>query len=552
MMTSYKKIFVLFLICVSALVIITTSVFPHKKNLFSDYVINENEYTEIINSRKIDTNLKIDSLSFNNEPLVTDINSKRLYYSLPEEDKNSYNPLVDYNLDKNQQIKFIDGKITDIMIRNNIPIKMIIYDEKRYNIQNIYITTLPIMNIEKNILYFYDNRKTTKNKIYKTKCNLSIRGNSSTFYRKKSYKIKLIQVSPATQNIKKLEHSFLGMPKLSTWHLYAGYNDQDKIRNVLSSKIWKETNSSRNYTNKDIGFEYKYIELFINGKYEGLYALGYPLSEKILNLSSSDLLFKVNNWTNIDIPLKDINYYKQRISLKWGKYNKAYEFLVMNYFKKVFNPFLNKKNALYSIVNIPNQIDFWLFVNFTQFQDTYWSGLGLKNLFIVYMNNQFYQFPWDVDLTWGNTWGHPEYIDEDMKFPRYKKNKNGEYIDTYKKEHFFVYYYKPEENFDNLPELNPIKYLIDNNDTKIKELIKERYKYLREHEWSDNHIIELINGYEKDIFDSGAYLREMERWPLGAYIKDEKEKLSVFKKYVQERIKYSDKHIEQILPEKIL
>ena len=48
-----------------------------------------------------------------------------------------------------------------------------------------------------------------------------------------------------------------------------------------------------------------------------------------------------------------------------------------------------------------------------------------------------------------------------------------------------------------------------------------------------------LDQYEDDIFDSGAYLRDMERWPDGLY-EDPEVKLSVFREYVMKRLSYVD------------
>ena len=50
----------------------------------------------------------------------------------------------------------------------------------------------------------------------------------------------------------------------------------------------------------------------------------------------------------------------------------------------------------------------------------------------------------------------------------------------------------------------------------------------------------MLNDYEARIFDSGAYLREMARWPDGTY-EDPALKLSAFKEYVFKRIAVCDK-----------
>ncbi|MCR4658084.1 MAG: hypothetical protein K5770_17940, partial [Lachnospiraceae bacterium] len=57
--------------------------------------------------------------------------------------------------------------------------------------------------------------------------------------------------------------------------------------------------------------------------------------------------------------------------------------------------------------------------------------------------------------------------------------------------------------------------------------------------WSDDRILGMLDEYEAQIFDSGAFLRDMERWPDGNY-EDPRYKLSVFKDYVLRRLEYCD------------
>ena len=206
----------------------------------------------------------------------------------------------------------------------------------------------------------------------------------------------------------------------------------------------------------------------------------------------------------------------------------------------------NNKQNIYKIIDLQNQTDFWLFVIFIQDYDVYAPKLQVKNTYIMYKNNKFYQIPWDFDLTFGYTFGHPEFVDEYMKIPKYKFNKNGDYVEINKKTPDYLYYYKPKESLVMPSEVNPVSYLLNAKDEKIKTVIKERYKYLRTNAWSEENIMKYIDMYEEKIFNSGAYKRDKERWPIGAYLDNDDEKLKIFKNYVKERIKHSDEFINKL------
>ena len=91
--------------------------------------------------------------------------------------------------------------------------------------------------------------------------------------------------------------------------------------------------------------------------------------------------------------------------------------------------------------------------------------------------------------------------------------------------------------------------LLTNRDKYIKRLIKDRYAKLRQTAWSIDNLISIINNYEKDIFDSGVYLREKIVWPNGWYLEDVNVKTSLLKKQVVERANYFDQYVDEITEE---
>ena len=321
---SKERLILFFIASLSLFVILLYLFFLSKQQDLEKYSVTINEFNKIINSKSLNTNLKIDKLYFNNIPLFID-KENNMFYSLIENDKKAYKPLV--KTGNKYKIAFLNPNINKDIIQKNIPLKMIVFNEKEYNIQKIYITTLPLMSIENNKVYFYDNSKNYSERIFSSLCELSIRGSSSTYFRKKNFKLKLLQEMPASKKLKKFEHSFLDMPKTSVWFLYGEYNDQDKIRHVLSSKLWQEAVKETYYEN--MGFECKYIELFIDGKYMGLYALGYPVKPKNLNLIFGDYLLKVRRWADYKkINKNNFKYFNKKISVKYGDNKNAFNLLI--------------------------------------------------------------------------------------------------------------------------------------------------------------------------------------------------------------------------------
>ena len=105
------------------------------------------------------------------------------------------------------------------------------------------------------------------------------------------------------------------------------------------------------------------------------------------------------------------------------------------------------------------------------------------------------------------------------------------------------YRFDPHDNF--ILKNGYLDQILFNDDTDMLNRMTDRYFELRKTGWSDEAVDELINGLEADIFDSGAFLREMERWPFETY-EDPSLKLSKFREYVNLRLKYADEYYERL------
>lgn len=96
---------------------------------------------------------------------------------------------------------------------------------------------------------------------YNGKIGIEIRGSSSQyFFPKKSYGVETKSNSLVTTDF-----SLLGMPEENDWILYAPYTDKTMIRDVLTYTL-------------DASFGHwsprcRFVELFLNGNYEGVYVL---------------------------------------------------------------------------------------------------------------------------------------------------------------------------------------------------------------------------------------------------------------------------------------
>ncbi|HOT98022.1 MAG TPA: CotH kinase family protein [bacterium] len=88
--------------------------------------------------------------------------------------------------------------------------------------------------------------------------DIELRGSSSMAYPKKGYRLETVDASGNNRNV-----SLLGMPKENDWILYASYDDQSLMRNVLAYRI---SNEIGRYAPR-----VQYCELVLNNNYRGVY-----------------------------------------------------------------------------------------------------------------------------------------------------------------------------------------------------------------------------------------------------------------------------------------
>lgn len=106
------------------------------------------------------------------------------------------------------------------------------------------------------------------------------RGNSSWEFDKKPYRLKFNK-----------EVSFFGEPKDKSWVLIANYNDKTMLRNQMSFFLGKM--SKLDWTPRA-----HFVELILNGKYNGTYLLceKIKISEDRVNVGDDGLLMEVDGY----------------------------------------------------------------------------------------------------------------------------------------------------------------------------------------------------------------------------------------------------------------
>lgn len=171
-------------------------------------------------------------------------------------------------------------------------------------------------------------------------------------------------------------------------------------------------------------------------------------------------------------------------------------------------------------IDIDNVIDLFLFLNLIQGQDNT-AGCGIKIIVLCLRKKKDGRIkalyaPWDMDYSLGNC-----FVDDPQQ------NKT------------VAYGIEVETNV--LLTNTYIGAILEDKEYGLADMIIKKWKYLRNNEWSDDSIIEIIDQYEEQIYNSGAFIRDMKRWPEGSYNRME-ERLSMLKKYLLMRLHLCDEH----------
>ncbi len=495
---------------------------------------------EIISARKEALSRIETSVSFNGFDLFYDQESDTYYYSLLEGMESSYYPEI--------RVEGVHGKvdvapadhITDEMIEENEPFEFIAYDNKEYRRIKVVCTTLPIISITCDgeiedgytgmTMRLFDNRKGAVSRLTICDGKIRTRGNTSALFDKKGYRLTLLDLSPGN-NRRELEAGLLGMRQDGDWILYAAYNDQERIRNVFSTNLWYNTCSADNSFGINNGSEYRFAELMINGEYRGLYAFGYPVDEKQLAIQPGEYMYQKYTWTkDLTLNYLDFDELKANFEVREGNndVDEAAMWAPLARYYRILQGVDGKKGDLAEISDMNNSIDVFLFFNLIQGVDNVngWATLNLDQtvkkkdgrLLMVYT-------PWDMDQSWGNAWA---------------TNRDN-----------WINPYGVKPDFNRVMKASPVYLLIMNGDLETLDLVKSRYEELRNGDWSEDALMSQLGEYEKQIFGSGAYARDLSRWPDSTHMEDPSDGLSVFMDHVKDRLEYMDDYIEDLSPEGI-
>lgn len=241
------------------------------------------------------------------------------------------------------------------------------------------------------------------------------RGASSLRYQKKSFAIKL--TDPQGDDI---DASLLGMRSDNSWILDAMAMDRSRMRNRVSMDLWNDFSAppyTLQYDSRAVNATHgRYVEVYVNHHYEGLYCLSEKIDRKQLRLKKFSgnkvrgVLYKLTSFTKM-MGGGDEWYEADNTASQWKTFEAAYpdpadgEPFDWQPLSSLIH-FLTYSNTstvnreLPERIDLPVWIDYFLFVELLVADD----NVGKNQYLYCYdITSQpiISIAPWDLDATWG-------------------------------------------------------------------------------------------------------------------------------------------------------
>lgn len=295
---------------------------------------------------------------------------------------------------------------------------------------DLYFSNLPIISISTNNA-ISDEPKVLANFTYADKeqtfvsnIGIEIRGGSSKSYPKKSFDIEIWE---DTEGDDTGDAEFGSLREDDDWILDAIYNEPLRLRSYVANKLWLDLHDEPHYSEDEskakTGADVMYVEVFLNGVYNGLYNLSEQIDKKQLKLKSykdeiRGELYKGISWgasTFSSLPTYDndnniwsgyqVKYPKVDDIIDWGNLYSFTNFVINSSDS-------NFSATIWDSFDKDNYIDYFLFINLIRATDN--TG---KNIYLAKYkaDSPYFYVPWDLDGCFGTIYnGERSDITEDI------------------------------------------------------------------------------------------------------------------------------------------
>lgn len=328
------------------------------------------------------------------------------------------------------------------------------------------------------------------------------------FSMKPSFNMKLREVDGT-----EIDSTLCGLRSASSWILDAMAIDRICMRNRVAFDIWNEFSKlpyetqfgSRNGT---VG---KYVEVYINNKYYGIYCLTDRINRKLLDLKKPQVeengTYTVRGviYKHGTMNLLNQNYantFSEDSATLVIEYHDAWELTEpedyggMQAWGPLYEIYRNRGNFEYVKEHfyLDNLAEYQVFIMAMGIADNW----GNKNSYISARNIQadgnkrrFVYTPWDLDTSFG---GGPK----------------GEYYDGIYNDFFKV---------SDIPSISsmPIPFGTCNSQAEFKELLKEKWINGRKNAFAVTSVKNKLYAYRDLLIDSGAWKKSCDYWKTQKY-----------------------------------
>ena len=353
------------------------------------------------------------------------------------------------------------------------------------------------------------------------KCTFHVRGNVSSGMDKKPYKISLTNGAG-----EKMKVSLGGLRADDDWILNPLYTDQSRVREMTAYTLWDRVSAFSD--SPQASSRMRYVEVFLDHSYQGIYGLMEPVDGTQLGLSPGDLLYKIDRWDReypyIDLyeesegkteiyndygfPCVEIRYpIAWDPSADWSPMQAFHEF-----------SFRTKDPRSLTAAGLETDIDsvvtLSLYCAMTHAMDNNW-----KNSFLIAKQTdgggyQLFRTIWDLNYVFGDVF----IFEPDEKYTVFDPKTASGYTPC------------EDSTYDFEAFLQA--------DLSLEGSLADKWAVWRKGGISADSICQDARAHMSRLTESGALAREMERWPQQ---KNCAEALDEMEEWIRTRFAYLDK-----------
>jgi len=242
---------------------------------------------------------------------------------------------------------------------------------------------------------------------------IEIRGGFSQTFPKKTYDIEFWNDNTGSETI---DVQFGDLREDDDWVLDAMYNEPLRINSFITHKLWLDLNQLY-YKDQEpkakSGADVMYVEVTINGEYQGIYLLSEQLDRSQLKLKKNTNteirgeLYK--GYTSDDaVFFNNPDEIPNNSSLKWSGYEYRYPTEIIDWTnaEEIVNFVANSTDEEFieqvaGRFDLENIMDYFILLNIARLLDN--RG---KNVYLCRYDagEPYFLAPWDLDGSWGLLW----------------------------------------------------------------------------------------------------------------------------------------------------